>query len=207
MSDSGVTNGVGSGDKTSSSWSLQPSLWAKSTHNAIRAVVGKLKWPEDCELQKLSLCLGDPTVYGHLLPPETLVNAIKNNVESNKFNGYSGSEGREDARVAVAQFVNRGLTLDGVGGRRHVKPSDIVICSGCSGALEIAIKALMSPGDNILVPCPGFPLYECIANHYQGKARYYNLLPEQNWEIDLAQLDSLIDEKTRAIVINNPSNP
>ena len=50
-------------------------------------------------------------------------------------------------------------------------------------------------------------LYECIANHYQGKARYYNLLPEQNWEIDLVQLDSLIDEKTRAIVINNPSNP
>lgn len=60
---------------------------------------------------------------------------------------------------------------------------------------------------NILVPRPGFPIYQTLAECIGVETRLYNLLPERDWEIDLAHLESLIDGDTAAVVVNNPSNP
>lgn len=84
---------------------------------------------------------------------------------------------------------------------------DVILTSGASHALDLCIGALCSPGSNILVPVPGFPLYETLATVYDVKVKHYNLLAETGWQIDLDQLESLIDERTAAIVYNNPSNP
>ena len=69
------------------------------------------------------------------------------------------------------------------------------------------MKALLNPGDNILLPQPGFALYETIAKHYGSECKYYDLTPETGWEADVAQLEGLIDARTKCILINNPSNP
>ena len=82
-----------------------------------------------------------------------------------------------------------------------------MIASGCSGALDIAISGLLNPGDNILLPTPGFPLYQVISQVHRIECQFYRLCPEQGWQVDLEHLESLINAKTRAIVINNPSNP
>jgi tyrosine aminotransferase len=79
--------------------------------------------------------------------------------------------------------------------------------SRCSGALEIAIGALCNPGDNILIPAPGFSLYNTICENKGIEVRFYPLLPERDWEIDLITLERLIDERTVAVLVNNPSNP
>lgn len=79
--------------------------------------------------------------------------------------------------------------------------------SGCSGAVEIAISVLCNEGQNILLPRPGFCLYNTVAGHRNIEARLYNLLPEKNWEADVEHMESLIDDSTAAILINNPSNP
>jgi tyrosine aminotransferase len=84
---------------------------------------------------------------------------------------------------------------------------DIVIASGCSGAIDIALTGLLNPGDNILLPKPAFPLYQVICDAHKIQVKFYNLLPEKNWEADLAHLESLVDENTKAILVNNPSNP
>jgi len=84
---------------------------------------------------------------------------------------------------------------------------DVVITSGCSGALELCIGVLASAGQNILLPAPGFSIYQTICEHEGIQTKFYKLLPERGWEVDLLQLESLIDSKTAAIVINNPSNP
>lgn len=81
------------------------------------------------------------------------------------------------------------------------------MCSGCSAALEYCILALCDRGQNLLVPRPGFCLYQTLAEGLDIEIRYYDLLPERQWEADLRQLESLIDEKTGALLINNPSNP
>ncbi|KAJ2001496.1 hypothetical protein GGI04_003711 [Coemansia thaxteri] len=86
-------------------------------------------------------------------------------------------------------------------------PSDVVMTSGCSGAVEMAISVLCGSGKNILLPRPGFCLYNTIASSHNVEARLYNLVAEQNWEADIDHMESLIDENTGAILINNPSNP
>jgi tyrosine aminotransferase len=87
----------------------------------------------------------------------------------------------------------------------------VVIANGCSGALELALTALLDPGSVLLVPRPGFPLYQVIAESHGATVLHYNLLPEQGWECDLEHLEELMGmyERgiVRGIVVNNPSNP
>jgi tyrosine aminotransferase len=89
----------------------------------------------------------------------------------------------------------------------EVTEDDVIIASGCSGALELAISVLLNEGDNLLVPCPGFPLYQVIAESLGGSVQHYNLRPEAGWECDLAHMESLVNDRTKAIVLTNPSNP
>ncbi|KAJ3019051.1 hypothetical protein HKX48_002403 [Thoreauomyces humboldtii] len=72
---------------------------------------------------------------------------------------------------------------------------------GCSDALNLCIGVLANEGQNILIPRPGFSLYETLASSKGIECRFYNL------DIDLDNLESLVDENTIAIIVNNPSNP
>lgn len=58
-----------------------------------------------------------------------------------------------------------------------------------------------------MVAKPGFPLFQCICQNLGVEWDFYRLDPEKNWEVDLADLESKIDAKTKAILVNNPSNP
>uniref|UniRef100_A0A3B1JHT1 Tyrosine aminotransferase n=1 Tax=Astyanax mexicanus TaxID=7994 RepID=A0A3B1JHT1_ASTMX len=103
------------------------------------------------------------------------------------------------SREAVANFYSHpGAPLEA---------KDVILTSGCSQAIELAITALCNPGDNILVPCPGFSLYKTLAVSLGIQIKLYNLLPEKSWEIDLQHLESLIDDRTTCLIVNNPSNP
>ena len=88
-----------------------------------------------------------------------------------------------------------------------IHSKDIFITSGCSDALNISIGVLANEGQNILIPIPGFSLYETLASSKGIECKFYRLLPDSKWEIDLDHLESLIDGKTAAILLNNPSNP
>lgn len=83
----------------------------------------------------------------------------------------------------------------------------MILASGCSHAIDLCICVLAKHGQNILIPRPGFPLYKTLTSVYGVQYKQYNLLAEKNWSIDLEHLESLIDENTAAIVVNNPSNP
>ena len=79
--------------------------------------------------------------------------------------------------------------------------------SGCNQAVETCFTCLADPGDNILIPRPSFSLFDslCAAGHIEP--RFYNLRSDKGWEIDFEDLKKNIDERTRAVLINNPSNP
>lgn len=66
---------------------------------------------------------------------------------------------------------------------------------------------LCNEGQNIILPKPGFSLYETLASSKGIECRFYDLIPEKQWEADLTHLESLIDENTSCILVNNPSNP
>jgi len=183
--------------KTTKSWTeVRASAMAKNTFNPIRNILETMTLTPNPDKKMISLSIGDPTVFGNLTPPASLVQALKESVDSGKNNGYAPSTGFPEARQAVADHVGDNLTLN-----------DVILCSGCSCSLDLCISAMANPGDNILVPRPGFPLYTTLANGLGIKTKEYNLQPEKDWQVDLEHMESMVDDNTVAILINNPSNP
>lgn len=154
-------------------------------------------------LDLIKLSVGDPTVYGNLKVPQRFIDRYCEAIKGGKYNGYSLSYGTLAAREAVAKRY----TLPGT--QSALTADDVVLASGTSGALELCIGALCNEGDNILLARPGFPLFATIAGNFGVECRYYDTLPNQRWEINLGKLEngSIIDARTKAIVVNNPSNP
>jgi len=140
-------------------------------------------------------------VFGNFKTPAFFMNAIEENLKSYKHNGYVHSAGTIAARKAVAQrFSSAGAELT---------ENDVVIGCGCSGALDLAITALCNAGETLLVPRPGFALYETLAQSKGIAVAYYDLNSEKGWEVDLDSLDTAIKDcdAPAAILVNNPSNP
>lgn len=178
------------------SWEVHSSFCAKNTINPIRQIVDGLNLTPNKDKEVIPLSIGDPTVYGNLKLSSSVENAVLNSLQSNNHNGYGPSVGLKIARSAVATYVTPKVTAE-----------DVVLTSGCSGALELCISCLANSGQNILVPKPGFSLYKTLSNARGIDVKLYNLIPEKSWEIDLDHLESIIDENTAAIVVINPSNP
>jgi tyrosine aminotransferase len=88
-----------------------------------------------------------------------------------------------------------------------VQPDDVFMTLGCSEALSHCISALAVEGSNMLLPRPGFPLCQVLCDYHGVEPRYYDLVPDRNWEIDIDSVRAVADERTCALVVNNPSNP
>ncbi|XP_059060630.1 tyrosine aminotransferase-like isoform X2 [Achroia grisella] len=142
--------------------------------------------------------MGDPTAFGNLTPPDELLQAVRDSIDLNESRCYGPTNGDFIARQAVAEYYAH---------HGKISPDDVILCSGCAHALDLAITVLAEPGQNILVPRPGYMLYQTIAEGLGIVIKYYNLLPDQNWEVDLKNLEDQIDDKTAALILLNPSNP
>ena len=84
---------------------------------------------------------------------------------------------------------------------------DVFLTAGGGHALHLVASLLANPGDNFLFPTPGFPHLLIVAEANSLEVRFYSLDHEKGWQANLEQMESLIDEKTRFIVANDPSNP
>eukprot|EP00998_Keelungia_sp_KM082_P002215 NODE_1268_length_1402_cov_139.558431_g1257_i0.p1 GENE.NODE_1268_length_1402_cov_139.558431_g1257_i0~~NODE_1268_length_1402_cov_139.558431_g1257_i0.p1 ORF type:complete len:429 (+),score=105.19 NODE_1268_length_1402_cov_139.558431_g1257_i0:64-1287(+) len=178
---------------------ISASVVSQRTSNPIRKVVDQMPMPKGNPKKLIALSIGDPTVGGNLELPESAVKAMHDAVDSKKFNGYPHSAGYPHARQAVADkfsLPSAPLTAD-----------DVVLTSGASHALDIAISVLCNEGETLLCPEPAFSLYTTLCDSKNIKIKYYKLLPERQWEADLDHMASLIDGSVRAILVNNPSNP
>ncbi|KAF9437945.1 hypothetical protein BGZ76_010488 [Entomortierella beljakovae] len=180
-------------------WKVNASIIAKRTSNPIRAIVDHIKVKPNVNKSMISLALGDPTLFGNFKIHESCTEAVVKQLRSYKSNGYPPSTGYLEARQTVAEKFTRP--------EAPLTPQDVILASGCSGAIDMCIGVLCNEGDNILLPRPGFSLYQTLADSKGVEVRYYDLLPEHNWEMDLKQLESLIDDRTATVIMNNPSNP
>ncbi|KAG5684610.1 hypothetical protein PVAND_013835 [Polypedilum vanderplanki] len=182
-------------------WNVKISGFAQKTHNPIRAIVDGLTIVPNPEKKMIALSIGDPTTFGNLLPANEILDAMKKVIDDKNFNGYAPSVGFIEAREAVAEYsAHQGVI-------KEISAKDVILCSGCSCALDLCIAAIANEGQNILIPKPGFSIYRTLAEGFGIECRSYNLIPEQGWEIDLDHLEELIDENTAAIIVTNPSNP
>ncbi|ETN64518.1 tyrosine aminotransferase [Anopheles darlingi] len=179
-------------------WNVPISDFAKLTHNPIRAIVEGLNIQPHPDKPLIALSIGDPTTFGNLKPSAETIEAIRQVIDEGTGNGYAAANGHLEAREAVAQYVQH---------QGPVTANDVILCSGCSSALDLCISVLGGPGKNLLVPKPGFSIYKTLAEGFGIECRSYDLLPERNWEADLVQLEKLIDENTCGLVVTNPGNP
>ena len=89
----------------------------------------------------------------------------------------------------------------------ELKSDDIFMTVGCCQGIETMIQVLSSPKSNILLSSLVYPLYHSYAIHDLVEIRKYELLPDQDWEIDLQSVEAIADHNTVAMVICNPHNP
>lgn len=170
---------------------------ALASRNKIRETVAEMLVANGCA-PEIDLTLGDPTKFGAPFePPRILKSSLIDAINSNKFNSYGPAVGLDDSRKAIAST------------RNGAKFADVLIAGGCSSAIDLVLRSLAGPGDTVLVPCPGFPLYESLLKANGIGFKRYNLDPDNNFMVDLNHLASLAPTtpRIRAIFINNPANP
>ncbi|KAL4580363.1 hypothetical protein LXL04_016554 [Taraxacum kok-saghyz] len=172
------------------------------TNVTIKGILGMLMANLDYENKKrvISLGMGDPTAFSCFTTTSVAEDAVVDALHSQKFNGYSPTVGLPQTRKAISDYLSINLPY-------KLSPDDVYITAGCTQAIEVAISILAGPNANILVPRPGFPIYELCAAFRNVEIRHYDLQPENNWEVDIDSIDSLADQNTMAIVIINPGNP
>ena len=146
--------------------------------------------------EMLYLNIGDPNKFDFQTAPH-IVEAVSRAMRDN-YNGYAPSSGIEEGRQAIINCA-RSKGIDRI--------RDVFVTTGASEAIDICLTALVNPGENVLIPSPGYPLYSAIINKLSGEPRPYYLNEDDNWQPDIEDIASRIDEKTRAIVIINPNNP
>jgi alanine-synthesizing transaminase len=163
---------------------------------AIRDVVMQAREHAARGMDMLYLNIGDPIQFD-FQTPNHLIEAISKSMRDGN-NGYCASEGTDEAVGAVGREANR---------KGIHNPHHIYIATGASEAIELALTALLDPGDELLVPSPGYPLYTALLSKLSAKGAAYQLDEDNNWQPDVADMERLITPRTKGIVVINPNNP
>ncbi|KEG05536.1 putative tyrosine aminotransferase, partial [Trypanosoma grayi] len=152
----------------------------------------------------ISLAIGDPALDGNFPPPVALTTNVVECAKSTHCNNYSPGTGFPSTCEAIAKYWTEHFATS----MKGKIPSDhVVVSSGSSDALSMCIGAMCGEGDNILLPSPFFAHYDTLCRYYNVQPRFYRCNHEKDWEIDFDHLRSLADGRTKAILMNNPSNP
>lgn len=164
---------------------------------AIRNVVAEARKVEAGGTTVRYLNIGDPIPFGFQTPPH-LIEAVERAMRDGH-NGYTPSVGIAMAREAVAaEYEQRGMP---------VGPDRVILTSGTSEGIELALGALVDAGDEVLVPMPTYPLYTAVLGKLGAQSVFYKTDPENHWQPDLDDLVRKITSRTRAIVVIDPNNP
>ncbi|MGE5206919.1 MAG: pyridoxal phosphate-dependent aminotransferase [Chlamydiota bacterium] len=111
--------------------------------------------------------------------------------------------GLRSARQAVAAYYAERGAAD----NRHIDPDRIVLTTSTSEGYSFVFRLLCDPGDEVLVPCPSYPLLEMLADVQDVKLVPYLLFYDHGWHVDLHSLRSAISARTRAVIVVHPNNP
>ena len=164
---------------------------------AIRNIVAEARKIEASGRTVRYLNIGDPIIFGFQTPPH-MIEAVERAMRDGD-NGYAPSVGILKAREAVAaECVQRGMPMT---------PDRVVVTSGTSEGIELALTALAGAGDEVLIPVPTYPLYTAVLAKIGARAVFYRTDERRGWQPDVDHIRSLIGPATRALVVIDPNNP
>ena len=160
-------------------------------------VVDEAAAMEEKGLKILKLNIGNPAPFGFQAPDEVIHDMRQQLTECE---GYSDSRGLFAARKAIMQYAQ-------IKHIPNVTMDDIYTGNGASELIQLSLHALLNSGDEVLVPSPDYPLWTACVNLAGGKAVHYICDESSDWYPDLADIESKVTCKTKAIVVINPNNP
>ncbi len=131
--------------------------------------------------------------------PENIIEAAHRAMRSGATH-YTPASGLPPAREAVAAEMRRRGGVD-------VAPSQVVLVPGSKNILHFALLALIEPGDEVILPDPGYPVYRSLTDFVGAVARPVTIREETDFRIDLEELEGQISPRTRMLIINSPQNP
>lgn len=144
----------------------------------------------------LDLTASNPTKCGFQYDSEAILGALAN---SASLTYEPQAQGLQSTREVVAEYyADRG---------DRVSPANIILTTSTSEAYSFAFRLLCDPGDQILVPAPGYPLFDFLADVLDIKLVRYPLLYDYGWQIDFGALERAIAPSTRAVIVVHPNNP
>ena len=170
----------------------------ENIHSDIRGPVFFRALEMEAEGHKvLKLNTGNPAAFGFKMP-ESVKGHIIENVE--KSLGYCGLRGMAGTLQAIMDYeVSKGVTV--------TSTNDVFVTNGVSAAANMLTTAIVNPGDEVLMPNPGYSLWSNSVLAAGGVPVFYDCNEEDEWNPDIEDIERKISKRTKAIVVINPNNP
>jgi aspartate aminotransferase len=143
----------------------------------------------------IHLELGEPDFH----PAAPVVDAVRDAVAAGR-DRYVSTRGVPALREAVAGYLKRTRRL-------QVAAEEVLIAPGCKMALALAMMALIEPGDEVLYPDPGFPIYPSFTRGLGATAVPFGLVEKNKFQPDFSEIAAKITLRTRLLIFNSPNNP
>ncbi len=143
----------------------------------------------------IHLELGEPDF--HAAAP--VVDAVRAAVAAGR-DRYCSTRGIPALREAIREYLKRTRRL-------NVTAEQVLVAPGCKMALSLAMMALIEPGDEVLYPDPGFPIYPSFTRGLGAMAVPFGLEEKNKFQPDLREIAQKISPRTRMIIFNSPNNP
>ena len=160
------------------------------------------------EGKRLSEIYGEENVFDYSIgnpnieaPSEIkdIIIKILNEENPNKLHGYMNNSGYEDVREGIAENIN-------VKYNTKLNYENIVMTCGAAGGLNIILKSILNPGDEVIIFAPFYGEYINYVNNFDGKIKIISA-DTKSFQPNLKELEKEITSKTKAIIINSPNNP
>jgi aspartate aminotransferase len=138
--------------------------------------------------------IGNPSA----LPPSEFTNILLEEAARENMHGYMPNAGYPEVRSQVAAYLTDEQSV-------RFRPENILMTSGAGGALNVALKTILNPGDKVLASKPCFMEYQFYCDNHGGRLELVDCLP--GFDLNIEAFESAIDEKTAAVIVNSPNNP
>ncbi|MFC1732029.1 aminotransferase class I/II-fold pyridoxal phosphate-dependent enzyme [candidate division KSB1 bacterium] len=188
---------------------IEPARHIKPINYAVRSELDDVADQIDEEYKRKNskkrvrrLQIGDPGKYEHRTPI-LLKKNILDTLEKEDCLSYGHSMGVPEIRDVIA---NNSKHIFGVS-NQPVTRYDVGIGNGSTELIDFCIAALLNPGEGLLLPDPGYPVYDALVMKYHGIPQFYSLREDDNWALDISELEKKVTKKTKGIVVINPGNP
>ena len=165
---------------------------------AIREVIVPAAEAEKAGKKLYKLNIGDPNKWD-FETPEYFKQTLREAVDRVD-NGYGDSQGEMSLRQAI---VDREKEKNGI----TISTSDVYVTAGVSECIEVMMGTFLEPGDEVLVPGPGYPSYMQYIHFFEGRTVPYRQIEEEDWKPDMDMIRKRITNRTKAMILINPNNP